>query len=63
MTEWVDPPDLMNEQMTLLPGVMFDSSPMGTNFGDVIAEPYPLAYNGETIMAKFVSAIYSNYNK
>lgn len=41
--------------MTLMPGVMFDGTPMGSAFGDVVAQPYPLAYTGETVTAKFVS--------
>nr|XP_027227263.1 neutral ceramidase-like isoform X1 [Penaeus vannamei] len=49
------PPDMTDSVMTLLPGVMFDGTPLGKAFGDVIAEPYPLAYVGETVTAKFVS--------
>lgn len=40
---------------TLLPGVWYDGAPMGSDFGDVVAQPYPLAYTGETVTAKFVS--------
>lgn len=41
--------------LTLLPGVLYDAAPMGSEFGDVVAQPYPLAYTGETVTAKFVS--------
>ncbi|KAG7162528.1 Neutral ceramidase-like [Homarus americanus] len=49
------PPDLSPYLITLLPGVMFDGTTPGSAFGDVVAQPYPLAYTGETVTAKFVS--------
>lgn len=49
------PPDLSHTVLTLLPGVLYDGEPMGSHFGDVVAQPYPLAYTGETVSAKFVS--------
>lgn len=49
------PPNLVDSQITLLPGVVFDGTSFGYSFGDVLAEPYPFAYSGETIFAKFVS--------
>uniref|UniRef100_A0A2P2I6J2 Neutral ceramidase n=1 Tax=Hirondellea gigas TaxID=1518452 RepID=A0A2P2I6J2_9CRUS len=49
------PPNMLDEQWDLLPGVMFDGTPLGYSFGDVIAQPYPFAYTGETVFAKFVS--------
>ncbi|KAK4306171.1 hypothetical protein Pmani_021982 [Petrolisthes manimaculis] len=48
-------PDMSYSVITLLPGVFFDGTPIGSAFGDVIAQPYPLAYTGETVTAKFVS--------
>ncbi|XP_068227138.1 putative neutral ceramidase C isoform X1 [Palaemon carinicauda] len=49
------PPDLSKQVMSLLPGVIYDGTQPGYAFGDVIANPYPLAYTGETVSAKFVS--------
>lgn len=49
------PPDMSETVITLLPGVLYDAAPMGSEFGDVVAQPYPLAYTGETVTAKFVS--------
>ncbi|KAK3886101.1 hypothetical protein Pcinc_009678, partial [Petrolisthes cinctipes] len=48
-------PDMSYSVITLLPGVFFDGTPIGSAFGDVVAQPYPLAYTGETVTAKFVS--------
>lgn len=48
-------PDMSKNVMSLLPGVMYDGTQPGSAFGDVIANPYPLAYVGETVSAKFVS--------
>lgn len=50
------PPDLSDSVLTLLPGVLYDGAPTGSYFGDVVAQPYPMAYTGETVTAKFVSA-------
>ncbi|KAK8744006.1 hypothetical protein OTU49_000955 [Cherax quadricarinatus] len=49
------PPDMTPSLITLMPGVMFDGVSPGSSFGDVVAQPYPLAYIGETVTAKFVS--------
>ena len=49
------PPDLSDEVITLLPGVIFDMAPFGYSIGDVVAQPFPLALAGETVTAKFVS--------
>ncbi|XP_045113665.1 neutral ceramidase-like [Portunus trituberculatus] len=49
------PPDLSSSVLSLLPGVLFDRAPLFSDFGDVVAQPYPLAYTGETVTAKFVS--------
>ncbi|XP_071530877.1 neutral ceramidase [Panulirus ornatus] len=49
------PPDLSDSMITMLPGVVYDGAPPGSTFGDVVAQPYPLAYTGETVTAKFVS--------
>jgi neutral ceramidase len=34
----IHPPDLLNKQIGLLPGVMFDSTPPGVKFGDVSSD-------------------------
>ena len=57
-----DPPNLLPDVITLLPEVRYDGTYPGYAFGDVIAQPYPLAYNGETVYAKFVS-ITTNFGK
>ena len=49
------PPDMSGSVLSLLPPVLYDRAPLHSNFGDVVAQPYPLAYIGETVMAKFVS--------
>ena len=53
--EGPSPPDLSDSVLSLLPGVLFDGTPIGSHFGDVVAQPYPMAYTGETVTAKFVS--------
>ncbi|CAL4067282.1 unnamed protein product, partial [Meganyctiphanes norvegica] len=49
------PPFMIDDQITLLPGVMYDAAGIGYSFGEVIAQPYPMVYAGETILAKFVT--------
>ena len=49
------PPNLHAVQIRLTPPVVYDEAPSGYAFGDVLAQPYPLADAGETIIAKFVS--------
>lgn len=56
-----DPPEDMSDFLvTLLPDVVYDGTPPGSAFGDVVAQPYPLAYTGETVTAKFVSTLSSS---
>ncbi|XP_076051185.1 neutral ceramidase [Oratosquilla oratoria] len=49
------PPDLLPDQMSLLPDVIFDGAPLGRHFGEVVAQPFPLVYTGETVSVKFVA--------
>ena len=52
------PPDLLDKQIGLLPGVMFDSTPLGVKFGDVSSDvPANSTFNkGSTVSATFYSA-------
>jgi len=49
------PPNLYQAQLELELPILFDGAPFEYDFGDVLAEPYPLATAGETIEAIFVS--------
>jgi len=49
-------PDLLDRQITLKSGVMFDGSPLGANFGDVLQDVKPEYKPGDTVMVRFVSA-------
>jgi len=50
------PPDLSSQQISLLPGVVLDTAPVGKNFGDVIVDALPVYSPGETVSVTFVSA-------
>ncbi|XP_062206201.1 neutral ceramidase [Phragmites australis] len=52
------PPDLLDKQIGLLPGVMFDSTPPGVNFGDVSSDvPAKSTFRkGSIVNATFYSA-------
>lgn len=49
------PPNLLNDQISLVAGVVFDKAPFGRDFGDVLVEPYPYVTRNETVYATFVS--------
>ncbi|XP_043245496.1 neutral ceramidase-like, partial [Amphibalanus amphitrite] len=50
------PPNLLDVQMSFVPGVLFDAAPLGHHFGDVTQQPTAGAfYPGETVVVKFVS--------
>ena len=52
------PPQLLNKQLELLPGVVIDSTPSGTTFGDPM-EDIPLNstyHRGDIVTSKFRSA-------
>ncbi|KAF0301861.1 Neutral ceramidase [Amphibalanus amphitrite] len=50
------PPNLLDVQMSFVPGVVFDAAPLGHHFGDVTQQPTAGAfYPGETVVVKFVS--------
>ena len=54
----IQPPDMLDKQIGLLPGVMFDSTPPGAHFGDVSSD-VPANSNfrkGSTVNATFYSA-------
>ena len=52
------PPDMLDKQIGLLPGVMFDSTPPGVKFGDVSSDvPASSTFSkGSTVNATFYSA-------
>lgn len=49
------PPNLLDVQISLVSGVVFDKAPVGKNFGDVLVQPYPYVVINETVYATFVS--------
>ncbi|XP_068081600.1 neutral ceramidase isoform X2 [Anabrus simplex] len=51
-----EPPELMNDLISLLTPVVFDSPKWGHEFGDVLEEPEPIVREGDTVRARFVSA-------
>lgn len=52
------PPDLLNKQISLLPPVIADSTPLGIKFGDMVLDlPRNSSFKrGDTVTAKFWSA-------
>ncbi|KAA0185812.1 hypothetical protein HAZT_HAZT009151 [Hyalella azteca] len=50
------PPNLLKDQISLVRENVYDSTPFDYAFGDVLAQPYPVVYPGETVIVKFVSA-------
>lgn len=51
------PPDLLDSQLSLLPGVIFDAVPIGKKFGDVIKDVKSTSiFMGDTVEAQFRSA-------
>ncbi|GAT68015.1 neutral/alkaline nonlysosomal ceramidase [Planomonospora sphaerica] len=49
------PPDLSGAQFTLQTGVVLDSAPPSTSFGQVLTEPAAAHRRGETVTAEFVT--------
>jgi len=50
------PPNFMSEQWSLLPGVIFDSTPAFKNFGDVLTDVNATYSPGDLVSCTFVSA-------
>ncbi|XP_070544626.1 putative neutral ceramidase C [Ptychodera flava] len=50
------PPFLLNEQISLLPPVIFDRAPWGSKFGDVTIDVRPKYTVNSTVMVSFVTA-------
>ncbi|MGP3923668.1 neutral/alkaline ceramidase [Streptomyces sp. 8N616] len=50
-----NPPDLSDRQITLQTGVVMDSPPSGTSFGEVLTEPEKSYEQGRTARAEFVT--------
>ena len=56
MADEAQPPNMLDSQMSFVPGVVFDAAPLGKHFGDVTQQPTSGAfYPGETVVVKFVS--------
>ncbi|XP_052755073.1 neutral ceramidase-like [Galleria mellonella] len=51
-----EPPNYINNTVSLILPVVFDSVPLARGFGDVVEQPVPWARRGETISASFVGA-------
>lgn len=49
------PPDLSDQEISFVPGVLLDSPKPGTEFGDCLVHPPSLVRPGETVSATFVS--------
>jgi neutral ceramidase len=50
------PPTYLNKQISLQPGVIYDSVASGTNFGDVVIQPQPEVKVGDIVQVKFRSS-------
>eukprot|EP00096_Caligus_rogercresseyi_P008205 TRINITY_DN26688_c0_g1_i1.p1 TRINITY_DN26688_c0_g1~~TRINITY_DN26688_c0_g1_i1.p1 ORF type:complete len:315 (+),score=64.03 TRINITY_DN26688_c0_g1_i1:298-1242(+) len=51
----VEPPDLSEEQISLVPLVLFDYAGIGHKFGDVLREPETKYKAGDTVTVEFVA--------
>lgn len=49
------PPNLYDDQLSFVPGVVMDNPPLGHHFGDCIEQPAPSYLTGRRVSAKFVS--------
>ncbi|RWS23274.1 neutral ceramidase-like protein [Leptotrombidium deliense] len=49
------PPNLLSKQISLKPGVVFDSAPLGTNYGDCILDVSESYTPGSVVTVKFIS--------
>jgi len=49
------PPDLSDQEISFVPGVILDSPPPGKHFGDVLVQPSDQVAPGHTVSATFVS--------
>ncbi|XP_046453897.1 neutral ceramidase-like [Daphnia pulex] len=49
------PPFLLDEQISLVPGVVFDRPAFERKFGDCLVQPYPFVRPNETVTATFVA--------
>ena len=49
------PPNLLSDQLSLLPPVIQDSTEFGQTFGQVLTEPPSVVSPGDTVLVKFVS--------
>ncbi|XP_060552761.1 uncharacterized protein LOC132714046 [Ruditapes philippinarum] len=56
VTPGPNPPDLMSEQLSFLPPVVFDAAGFGNNFADVKQQPNKQYKVGERVTVKFVGA-------
>lgn len=49
-----DPPNLLDEQFTLLPEVLFETTPPGTQFGDCVVDADSQYSQGSTVSVTFI---------
>jgi neutral ceramidase len=56
IAQGVYPKDYRLTQITLQPGVVYDSAPRGKKFGDVVADASASYKAGDTVVVEFVSA-------
>jgi len=50
-----EPPFLVDKQISLLPGVIFDKAPSGTKFGDCVDQPAASVQPSQTVTATFIA--------
>ena len=58
MEDGPEPPFLVDKQISLLPGVIFDKAPSGTKFGDCVDQPAASVQPSQTVTATFVIEFY-----
>jgi len=49
------PPNLENDQLSFVPGVLFDNPPVGYNFGDCLLQPPSISHKGDVVTVRFVA--------
>ena len=46
------PPNLENDQLSFVPGVLFDNPPVGYNFGDCLLQPPSISHKGDVVTVR-----------
>lgn len=57
----VQPPNLLNKQLQLKPGVVYDGTKIGTKFGDVVKDARPLYRTGDQVQVTYRSGHPQNW--